>query len=204
MQKKHTGLFNKIFDQAIKNYHVKNEISQLEQNPFEEGALEFLLYRKCWIDTLQWHMEDEVRNPRISDREGMKWKRMIDKSNQSRTDIVEQIDDYYLALFLGKDVLPTATLNTESPAWAIDRLSILALKIFHMEEETRRKDAGEEHIKKCKEKLNLLLQQREDLSTAIEELLEDYKKGRKYMKVYRQVKMYNDPSLNPVLYEKKK
>lgn len=204
MQGKNSQLFNEIFDNVVKDYHVYNEINRNPENPFNEGSLEYLLYSKCWIDTIQWHMEDEVRNPDIDAKEGMKWKRMIDKSNQNRTDIVEQIDDFFLNLFHKEHFPSHSRLNTESPAWAIDRLSILALKIFHMKEETVRKDASPLHIEKCKDKLQLLLQQRIDLSTAIDELLEDYRTGKKIMKVYRQVKMYNDPSLNPVLYDKRK
>ena len=195
---------NNIFDRVIDDYHQYNNIDHPFVNPFPESTIDNLLYAKCWIDTAQWHMEDEIRNPKIEPIEGLKWKRRIDKSNQDRTDLVERIDDYFLEEF--KDIQPKegAKLNTESPAWAIDRLSILALKIYHMREETRRTDVDEAHIAKCRAKLDILLQQRIDLSTSIDELLEDIRNGDKYMKVYRQMKMYNDPSLNPVLYENKK
>ena len=133
----------------------------------------------------------------------MNLKHRIDRSNQDRTDLVEQIDSYFRQLFCDVTPLPEATINTESPAWAIDRLSILALKIYHMREQTERTDATPEHIARCKDKLNILIEQQKDLSTAIDQLLDDIKAGRKYMKVYRQMKMYNDPSTNPVLYKKK-
>jgi hypothetical protein len=195
---------NQIFDRTISDYHQFNEVEKQCENPFAPVTLDNLLYAKCWIDTAQWHMEDEIRNPSIQPLEVVKWKRSIDASNQDRTDMVEYIDSYFLEKY--KDIQPliTARINTESPAWAIDRLSILALKIYHMREESQRTDADEAHIIECKNKLAILLQQRVDLSTAIDELLEDIEKGDKYMKVYRQMKMYNDPELNPVLYNNKK
>jgi len=195
---------NQIFDRTISDYHQFNEVEKQCENPFAPVTLDNLLYAKCWIDTAQWHMEDEIRNPSIQPLEVVRWKRSIDASNQDRTDMVEYIDSYFLEKY--KDIQPMATakINTESPAWAIDRLSILALKIYHMREESLRTDADEGHIIECKNKLAILLQQRVDLSTAIDELLEDIEKGDKYMKVYRQMKMYNDPELNPVLYNNKK
>lgn len=153
---------------------------------------------------MQWHMEDVVRNPDIDPKEGLYWKRRIDESNQHRTDTVEYIDSYYLQLFANIQAKPDARINTESPAWAIDRLSILALKIYHMEEETKRNDADKTHIEACRSKLAILLEQRKDLSQSIDELLSDIQNGDKYMKVYKQMKMYNDPSLNPVLYKKQR
>lgn len=193
-------LSNKIFEESIRDYHVNNDIDFKYSNPYPPATIEFLLYKKNWIDTAQWHMEDVVRNPDIDCIEGLKWKRRIDASNQERTDLVEYIDSYFLDLF--KDTVPknSAKINTESPAWAIDRLSILALKIFHMQEETEREDASEAHRISCSTKLDVLLQQRIDLSQSIDELLTDIEKGDKYMRVYKQLKMYNDPSLNPVLY----
>lgn len=199
-----TENFNEIFDKVVDAYHIHNDIFFSFGNPYPAHTLEHLLFEKCLIDTRQWHMEDEVRNPSIDPSKGMEWKRLIDRSNQERTDIVERIDDYFFQRFTTKDIPPHARLNTESPAWAIDRLSILALKIYHMHEETQRTDADEIHIQRCMQKLELLLQQRKDLTLAIDELLDDYHTGKKYMKVYRQVKMYNDPALNPVLYKKKK
>jgi len=195
---------NRIFEQVIDDYHQYNDIYADPQNPFSENTIEDLMYAKCWIDTMQWHMEDEIRNPGIQPVEAVKWKRAIDHSNQLRTDIVEDIDVYFLDKF--KEVTPseTARFNTESPAGAIDRLSILALKIYHMRLETVRTDATEAHIAKCRQKLFVLMQQQTDLSLAIDELLEDIANGDKYMKVYRQMKMYNDPALNPVLYNNKK
>ncbi len=195
---------NQIFEQAISDYHQFNEVEKQCENPFAPVTLDNLLYAKCWIDTAQWHMEDEIRNPSIQPLEVVKWKRSIDASNQDRTDMVEYIDSYFHEKYKDIQPLATARINTESPAWAIDRLSILALKIYHMREESLRTDAEQAHIIECKNKLAILLQQRIDLSTAIDELLEDIEKGEKYMKVYRQMKMYNDPELNPVLYNNKK
>lgn len=192
---------NTIFEQAIYDYHLKNEFDEPVKNPYKNGSVEFLLYAKCWIDTAQWHMEDEVRDPKISAEKGLEWKRRIDRSNQERTDMVEYIDSYFLQQFIDVKTLPDARLNTESPAWAIDRLSILALKIFHMREESQRPHVTEEHRTSCLFKLHILLEQQKDLSLAIDELLADIAAGKKYMKVYRQMKMYNDPSLNPVLYK---
>jgi hypothetical protein len=191
---------NKIFSQAIIDYHVLNLIDAPIKNPYDKDSLEHLLYLKCWIDTVQWHMEDEVRDPSIDPTRGLQWKRRIDQSNQERTDTVEYIDSYYLDKF--KDVLPlpNATINTESPAWALDRLSILALKIYHMQLEANRSTASPEHRSQCTKKLQVLLEQRTDLSSSIDQLLNDISQGKKYMKVYKQMKMYNDPSLNPILY----
>jgi len=194
---------NQIFEQVAKDYHQYNDINHPNKNPFAAGTFENLLYAKCWIDTAQWHMEDEIRNPLIEPAEVVKWKRRIDASNQERTDMVEVIDDYFLDQYKTVKPKATARFNTESPAWAIDRLSILILKIYHMREETLRVNVEEALLNKNKQKLLVLLQQQADLSLAIDELLEDIKQGNKYMKVYRQMKMYNDPELNPVLYNKK-
>ena len=194
---------NQIFNQAIEDYHITDDIDTNIKNPYDRDSIENRLYLKCWIDTVQWHFEDIIRNQHIDPMEALKLKRRIDRSNQDRTDLVEQIDSYFRQKYSEVNVLPDARINTESPAWAIDRLSILALKIYHMKEQTTRTDASEEHLNKCKDKLNVLLEQQKDLSTAIDQLLEDIEAGRKYMKVYRQMKMYNDPSTNPVLYGKK-
>lgn len=193
---------NRIFNQVITDYHQFDDIDHPVENPYDAESLEHLLYAKNWIDTAQWHMEDVVRNPNIDPAEGLSWKRRIDAQNQVRTDMVEFIDSYFLNLYRGITALPDAKINTESPAWAIDRLSILALKIYHMQEEAERLTATSEHREQCQTKLNVLLSQREDLSTSIDELLADIEAGKKYMKVYKQMKMYNDPSLNPVLYKK--
>ncbi|ERJ60643.1 DUF4254 domain-containing protein [Sphingobacterium paucimobilis] len=195
---------NTIFQRVINDYHVHDEINHPIKNPYEASTLEHLLYLKCWIDTAQWHMEDVVRNPNIDPNDGLYWKRRIDKQNQVRTDTVEYIDSYYLNKYMHVQPLSDARINTESPAWAIDRLSILALKIYHMEQETLREDVDSQHIDTCQQKLNILLEQRNDLSKSIDELLEDIESGKKYMKVYKQMKMYNDPSLNPVLYSSQK
>lgn len=193
---------NKIFNEAIVTYHIKDNIDTQIVNPYSEGTIENILYLKNWIDTVQWHFEDIIRDPNIDLKEGMALKHRIDKSNQDRTDLVERIDTYFLDKFKGVKVDDNATINTESPAWAIDRLSILALKIYHMKEQADRTDASEDHIAKCKSKLNILLEQQNDLSSAIDQLLEDIENGKKYMKVYRQMKMYNDKETNPVLYKK--
>lgn len=195
---------NSIFQRAIDDYHVYDAIDHPIANPYESSSLEHLLYLKCWIDTAQWHMEDVVRNPEIDPKDGLYWKRRIDKQNQVRTDTVEYIDSYYLQKFAEITPKADAKVNTESPAWAIDRLSILALKIYHMEQETVRTDVNQAHIDECKQKLNVLLEQRKDLSQSIDELLSDIQSGNKYMKVYKQMKMYNDPNLNPVLYNAQK
>lgn len=193
---------NKIFQQAIDDYHVHDDIDTPINNPYEDGTIENRLYLKCWIDTVQWHFEDIIRDPNIDPIEALALKRRIDRSNQDRTDLVEQIDSYFRQKYSEVKVLPDARINTESPAWAIDRLSILALKIYHMREQVERQDASKEHKDTCTAKLNVLLEQQKDLGTAIDQLLEDIQEGRKYMKVYRQMKMYNDPSTNPVLYKK--
>ena len=204
MSQNHISLLSvKIFRQSIDNYHRIDKVDQPFKNPYPSDALEHLLYRKNWIDTVQWHYEDLIRDPEIEPGEGMKLKRLIDASNQDRTDTVEYIDSYFLNNF--KNVAPqkNATVNSESPAWALDRLSILELKIYHMEEEANRKEATESHREKCQEKLQVLLEQREDLSSAIDQLLHDIVQGTKYMKVYKQMKMYNDEDTNPVLYRDK-
>jgi len=198
-----TQLSNKIFVESILRYHETDNVDTPINNPYPAGQLEHLLYLKNWIDTVQWHLEDIIRNPTIDPVEALAIKRRIDKSNQERTDVVEYIDSFFLDKF--SHVIPQqgASINTESPAWAIDRLSILALKIYHMEEEANREDASAEHREKCAAKLDILLEQQRDLSVAIDELLAEIAAGRKYMKVYKQMKMYNDPSLNPVLYGQK-
>ena len=195
-------LCNQIFNQAIRDYHIKDNIETPINNPYEREEIENRLYLKCWIDTVQWHFEDIIRDPHIDPVEALSLKRRIDRSNQDRTDLVEQIDSYFRLKYSDVQILPDARLNTESPAWAVDRLSILALKIYHMCEQAERTDATAEHREKCGAKLQVLLEQQRDLSLAIDQLLDDIQAGRKYMKVYRQVKMYNDPSTNPVLYKK--
>ena len=197
-------LCNQVFNQAIRDYHVTDNIDTPINNPYERDSIENRLYLKCWIDTVQWHFEDIIRDPHIDPIEALALKRRIDRSNQDRTDLVEQIDSYFRQKYSDVNVLPDARINTESPAWAIDRLSILALKIYHMKEQAERTDASDEHRQKCQTKLNVLLEQQVDLGTAIDQLLEDIAAGRKYMKVYRQMKMYNAPSTNPVLYNNKK
>lgn len=192
---------NAIFKEVIDMYHIIDSVDQEFRNPYDSKSeqIEHLLYRKCWIDTVQWHYEDIIRDPEIDPVAALKLKRQIDASNQDRTDMVEYIDSYFLEQY--KDVVPKpdATINTESPAWGIDRLSILALKIYHMHQETIREGATDTHKAACQKKLNVLLEQRVDLSTAIDTLLTDIENGDKYMKVYKQMKMYNDDELNPVL-----
>ena len=196
--------FFKIFDQSINDYHVKDSIETQIKNPYPKDQFEHLLYQKNWIDTVQWHLEDIIRDPEIEPAEALKIKRVIDASNQKRTDLVEFIDGYFLNKF--KDIEPNenATLNSETIAWALDRLSILALKIFHMSEEANRENAEESHKTSCQNKLDVLNEQKIDLSTAIDQLIQDIEKGNKYMKIYKQMKMYNDEELNPVLYKAKK
>ena len=191
---------NKIFEQVIADYHRTDSVDAPVQNPYESGTIDYLLYEKNWVDAVQWHLEDIIRNPEIDPVEALVIKRRIDRSNQVRTDMVEYIDSYLLDKYKDVEVLADAKINTETPAWAIDRLSILALKIYHMAQEVSREDASDEHRAACQKKLDVLLSQRTDLSTAIEELIEDIEAGRKYMKTYKQMKMYNDPALNPVLY----
>lgn len=198
-----SDLCNNIFVQSINDYHKVDHVDTSIQNPYEIRSIEYYLYLKNWIDTVQWHLEDVIRNPEIDPVEALNIKRRIDKSNQDRTDLVELIDSYFLDKY--KTVTPAtdATINTESPAWAIDRLSILALKIYHMRKEVERTNVDESHRAQCQTKLHILLEQQKDLSSAIEQLLNDIASGKKYMKVYKQMKMYNDPALNPVLYGKK-
>lgn len=192
---------NDIFEKVINYYHVKNAVDASYINPFKKETLEFLLFEKCWIDTVQWHLEDLIRNPNLNPKNGLAVKHRIDSSNQKRTDIVEKIDDYYYRVFKEKSN-SESRINTESPGWVVDRLSILNLKIFHMNEQTERKDVTQEHILNCSEKLDILKQQKIDLSLSFDQLLQEYKSGVKKMKVYRQMKMYNDSTLNPELYQK--
>lgn len=193
---------NVIFGQAIRDYHLTDNVDTPMNNPYYRGTIDYNLYMKCWIDTVQWHFEDIIRDPHIDPTEALQLKRRIDRSNQDRTDLVEEIDTYFRKQYSEVKPLPDARLNTESPAWAVDRLSILALKIYHMKEQVEREDAEKEHRDKCAAKLEVLLEQQKDLGLAIDQLLEDIEAGIKYMKVYRQMKMYNDPSTNPVLYKK--
>ncbi len=202
LQKNHminTKHFNTIFEQSISDYHITDDINKTIVNPYNEGTIDFLLYKKNWIDTVQWHLEDIIREPSIDAKKALEIKRKIDKSNQDRTDLVELIDDWFFEEFKNTKPEKNAFIATETPAWAIDRLSILNLKIYHMKEEAERKDADEEHIKKCSLKLKTLQQQREDLSLAINQLFDNLKKGKAIIKTYKQMKMYNDPKLNPVL-----
>ena len=194
---------NDIFNKTIDDYHLTDNVDEPIRNPYERGTIEFDLYLKNWIDTVQWHLEDIIRDPAIDPVAALALKRRIDRSNQERTDLVEQIDSYFYTMYSDTQPTDSATINTESPAWAVYRLSILALKIYHMQEQVRRTDATDEHKAKCQAKLDILLQQRADLSLAIDQLLDDFANGRKYMKVYKQMKMYNDPSTNPILYGKK-
>ena len=193
---------NEVFAQSIQDYHVTDHIDAGINNPHPPTSIEHLLYKKNWIDTVQWHLEDIIREPSINPDEALKIKRRIDASNQERTDMVEFIDSYFLDQFKDVEVLDSATINTESPAWAIDRLSILALKIYHMAEQANRAGADEAHRENCAAKLSVLQEQQNDLSTAIDQLLNNMESGMVYMKVYKQMKMYNDPNLNPVLYGK--
>ena len=198
-----TELCNPIFTAVIERYHLTDDVDTPIQNPYPKKSIEYYLYLKNWIDTVQWHLEDIIRDPEIDPKAALALKRRIDKSNQDRTDLVELIDSYFLDKYKDVKAQADATINTESPAWAIDRLSILALKIFHMRKEVERTDTSAEHHTQCEKKLNVLLEQQKDLSLAIDQLIEEIEAGRKYMKVYKQMKMYNDPNLNPVLYGQK-
>lgn len=191
-----------VFEKSVEDYHVFDDINKEANNPYEEKSFEHLLYEKNWIDTVQWHYEDIIRDPKIDPIEGMKLKRLIDASNQNRTEMVEYIDSYFLKLYTNINPSINAKINTESPAWAFDRLSILILKIYHMKEESIRLDVDEKHRKNCSDKLNVLIEQKKDLSLSIDQLLEDLSSGIKKMKTYKQMKMYNDETLNPVLYKK--
>ena len=193
-----------VFQQSISDYHVHDDVNQPINNPFSIDQFEHLLYHKNWIDTVQWHFEDIIRDPNIDAVAALILKRKIDASNQERTDMVEYIDSYFLQKYSSVSPKSTAKINSESPAWAFDRLSILALKIFHMQEEANRKEATDMHRVACQTKLNVLLEQLSDLSTAVDDLLLDIENGDKFMKVYKQMKMYNDDDLNPILYQNKK
>ena len=194
---------DRIFADTTSRYHITDDVDAKFDNPFEAGSIEHTLSEKNWIDAVQWHLEDIIRDPDIDPVAALALKRRIDRSNQDRTDMVEEIDTFFRTKYAGVKPVADATINTESPAWALDRLSILALKIYHMGCEVNRTDATPEHVAKCRAKLNVLLEQRVDLTTAIDALLDDIAAGRKYMKVYRQMKMYNDTDTNPVLYQKK-
>ncbi|MBQ6777022.1 MAG: DUF4254 domain-containing protein [Paludibacteraceae bacterium] len=196
-------LCNQIFPQAVVDYHKTNDVDTPIQNPYTQGTIENDLYLKNWIDVVQWHLEDIIRDPQIDPVAALALKRRIDKSNQDRTDLVERIDSYFWEKFHNVPALPEARINTESPAWAIDRLSILHVKIYHMQEQVDRQDVSAEQHEKCVQKLAVLKEQLTDMTTSITQLLDDYAAGRRIMKVYRQMKMYNDPTLNPVLYGKK-
>ena len=197
-----SSLAIKVFEKSVDDYHVYDDINRAASNPYEKNDFEHLLYEKNWIDTVQWHYEDIIRDPDINPQEGMKLKRLIDSSNQNRTEMVEYIDSYFLKLYSSVSPKSNAKVNTESPAWALDRLSILILKIYHMKEESERKDVSQEHRNNCQKKLDVLIEQRQDLSESIDQLLIDLSTGDKKMRVYKQMKMYNDESLNPVLYKK--
>ncbi|MCU0357621.1 MAG: DUF4254 domain-containing protein [Cyclobacteriaceae bacterium] len=192
-----------IFQQSIDDYHVHDHVDTPIKNPYPPTSFEYLLFQKNWIDTVQWHLEDIIRLPEIDPKEALQIKRRIDKSNQDRTDTVEKLDDYFMEQFRHVEPDPMARINSETPAWLLDRMSILMLKIYHMKEQTERTDASPDHIARCEAKLHILLEQKMDMHLAYDQLLEDIGKGARRMKVYRQMKMYNDASLNPMLYQKK-
>ena len=194
---------NRIFAQAVADYHQTDDVDAPIRNPYVQGTIEYDLYLKNWIDTVQWHLEDIIRDPQIDPVEALALKRRIDKSNQDRTDLVERIDSYFWEQFQNVQKQTDARINTESPAWAIDRLSILHVKIWHMQEQVGRKEVSSAQHEACVAKMAVLKEQLEDMTTSISQLLADYAAGVRIMKVYRQMKMYNDPNLNPVLYGKK-
>jgi hypothetical protein len=191
-----------LFNRSIADYHVYDDVNRVIHNPFPKESIEALMYLKNWIDTVQWHYEDIIRDPHIDPQEGMELKRKIDASNQHRTDVVEQLDDYYSVLFKGVSALSSSKINTESPGWVVDRISILCLKIYHMEEQVNRKDVDDLHLRKCSDKLAILREQQTDIIQSFNDLLNEFAAGSKRIKVYRQMKMYNDASTNPVLYKK--
>lgn len=201
--KKIADMANEVFDRCVADYHVTDNVDAPSVNPYSEGSLEAIFYDKNRVDAVQWHLEDIIRDPDIDPREALELKRRIDRSNQVRTDMVEDIDTWMLDKYKDVAPLPDATINTESPAWALDRLSILALKLWHMREQSERTDVDNAHRERSLAKLAVLEEQRKDLSEAINTLVDDIAAGRKFMKVYRQMKLYNDPSTNPVLYAKK-
>lgn len=201
---KFTELAWNIFNRSIQDFHTHDDVDATMPQHYEDGSLEHLLYSKNWIDTVQWHLEDIIRDENIAPEDALSLKRRIDTSNQKRTDLVEYIDSWFLAKYSNVKSQNNARINTETPAWAVDRLSILALKIFHMKLETERNSATEQHRDRCKEKLSILMEQQQDLTTSIEELLSEIENGTVRMKTYKQMKMYNDESLNPVLYQKSK
>ncbi|MCC5920247.1 MAG: DUF4254 domain-containing protein [Cyclobacteriaceae bacterium] len=195
-----------LFNQSINDYHKTDSIEAPSPNPYQVSSLEYLLYKKNWIDTVQWHLEDLIRDPEIEPKRLVELKRKIDASNQDRTDTVEKIDDFIIAYFDFKNTKKkeNARMNSETPAWLLDRMSILMLKVYHMHEQTLREDADEEHIQKCELKLAILKEQQIDLTQCFDELIEDILNGNRFVKVYRQMKMYNDEKLNPILSAKKK
>lgn len=190
-----------IFQKSIDDYHLTDDVDSPISDPFPAGSFSSLLYTKNWIDTVQWHLEDIIRKPDIDPSDGILIKRRIDRSNQDRTDTVEKIDDFFLEAFKNVKYLPEARMNSETPAWLLDRMSILLLKIYHMKEQTVRKDVTAEHLAKCRDKLMTLEEQKEDMRQAFDELIEDILSGTRRFKVYRQMKMYNDATLNPMLYQ---
>ncbi len=191
----------RIFRKSIDDYHKKDDVDTPVANPFPQDTFESLLYLKNWIDTVQWHLEDIIRNPEIDPADALRIKRRIDKSNQDRTDTVEKLDDFFLESFRHVKYSPGVRINSETPAWLLDRMSILMLKIYHMNEQTERKDVSMQHLAKCRDKLMILEEQKQDMQQAFDQLLADIGAGTRRFKVYRQMKMYNDASLNPVLYK---
>jgi hypothetical protein len=192
-----------IFDRSILDYHVHDFVDAPMKNRYSQN-IDALLYHKNWIDTVQWHLEDIIRNPNIDPAEALKLKRRIDASNQERTDMVEKVDDYFMSQFQHVKLQPGARQNSETPAWLLDRMSILMLKIYHMQEQVNRKDVESDHIARCQAKLAVLAEQKVDMQVCFDDLMDDLSKGIRKMKLYRQMKMYNDASLNPVLYAAKK
>jgi len=192
-----------IFNRSIEDYHITDNVDAVKPNHYENNSLEQILYDKNWIDTVQWHLEDIIRDENIDPVKALEIKRRIDASNQKRTDLVEFIDSWFLNKYKNTTPNADAKINTETPAWAVDRLSILALKVYHMDLEANRASASNEHREKCQIKLNTLLEQKKDLSSAIDQLLNDIENGLVKIKTYKQMKMYNDETLNPILYKKK-
>lgn len=194
---------NAIFRESILDYHTTDHVDAEMPKKHQDSPFGKLLYLKNWIDTVQWHLEDIIRDPKNEPSFLVAIKRRIDASNQHRTDTVEQIDELLSEKFKHVNSEPNAKMNSETPAWLLDRMSILQLKIYHFKEQLERNDADETHINSVKHKLMILEIQEKDLEKCYDELIEDLGAGQKYMKLYKQMKMYNDPNLNPVFYSKK-
>ena len=193
----------KLMERQLKEVEQWHE--ELPQDDSSESAdFPSLVSAQHQVNFELWHQEDLARDPDVSDSKIAGVKRAIDVLNQRRNDLIEQLDQFLVNVLSRENVNTTdqTELNSETPGSMIDRLSINALKIYHMNEEIQREDVAESHRKKCFGKLSVLQEQREDLRQCLDKLLVDLSTGKKRLKVYQQMKMYNDESLNPVLYWK--